>query len=147
MKCKAAQKLMSRRLDDELASEVKRSVDVHVAQCPACQSAYASQQRVWALLGHVEPIQPPDVIAAVEKRLLEHRGWPSLFGGFGIRNVGYAIAVAALVGLFVGTGVWAGDARQDAETGEHDRAVAELLSDIPPGMEVVTVLDEIGERP
>ena len=147
MQCKAAQKLMSRRLDDELSSETRLSVDAHLAQCPACRAEYAAQQRLWDLLGLVEPIQAPDVLAAVEARLLEQRGWASLLAGLRIPTMSYAAAAAVLVGLFVWTGVWAGSSRHSLHSGEHDRAVAELLTDVPPGMEVVALLDEIGERP
>jgi predicted anti-sigma-YlaC factor YlaD len=147
VKCKAVQKMMSRYLDDELSSGARDSVDAHLAQCAACEAEYAAQRQLWGLLARAEPIQPPDVINAVAARLAEPRGSPAFLAGLQLRTLSYAIAAAVLVGLFVWTGVWAGTAHHGADVGEHDRAFAELLSDAPPGMEVVVVLDQIGERP
>ena len=147
MKCKAAIKMMSGYLDDELSPDTRNSVDAHLAHCPACQAEYADQRHLWDLLGRVESIQPPDVITAVEARLSERRVRAAFLVGLRLSTVGYAAAAAALVGLFVWTGVWAGATKNRPSAGEHDRAIAELLSDAPPGMEVVEFLDEIGERP
>jgi predicted anti-sigma-YlaC factor YlaD len=147
MKCKAAQEMLSRYLDNEMSSDDRNSVAAHLAQCPACQVAYADQQRLWGLLGRVEPVQPPDVIAAVEARLLEHRGWVSFLPGLRLRTVGYAAAAMVLVGLSVWAGIWAGTSRHKPAARENDRIINELLTDTPPGMEIVALLDEIGDRP
>ena len=118
-----------------------------MAHCSACQAELASQQRLWEFLGCAEPIRPPDVFAAVEARLAKRRGWDWLLAGLRPRLVGYAAVAAVLVGVFVWAGVWAGSARRLPEALQHDRALAELLSNAPPGMEIVALLDEIGERP
>lgn len=146
MHCEAATKLMSRYLDDELSPGERASLEVHLAQCSTCQAEHAAQQHLWSLLTRVEPIQPPNVIAAVEARLSERRGWAALLAGLRFPTLGYAAAAAVLVGVFVWGGVWAGTVQHRSSPGDHDRAVVELLTDTPPGMEVVTVLDEIGER-
>ena len=147
MKCKQARKVLSRYLDHELPSTQMASVERHLACCPECQAEQVAQERLWTLLGRAEPIRSPDLVAAVEARLWEPRGWASYLGRLRLRSIGSAAAIAVLVGLFVWTGLWAGTARQRFATREHDRAFAELLTDVPPGMEVVAVLDEIGQRP
>ena len=147
MKCKETRKVLSRYLDHELSSTETSSIEEHLAGCLECRTELETQQRLWALLGSVEPIRAPNLTAAVEARLSEPRGWLSFLAGLRLRSFAYATATVALVGLFVGTGVWAGTARHGSDAREHDRAFAELLSDVPPGMEVVAVLDQIGERP
>ena len=147
MRCKEMRKVLSRYLDRELSSAERASVEEHLAQCAECRTEHATQQSLWNLLGRAEPIRPPDLMAAVEARLSERHGWGSFLAGLRLRSVGFAAATAALVLLFAWAGVWAGTARHDSRAGEHDRAFVELLSDAPPGMEVVTLLDQIGERP
>jgi len=147
MKCKESRKVLSRYLDHELSSTETSSIEEHLAGCLECRTELETQQRLWALLGSVEPIRAPNLTAAVEARLSEPRGWLSFLAGLRLRSFAYATATVALVGLFVGTGVWAGTARHGSDAREHDRTFAELLSDVPPGMEVVAVLDQIGERP
>jgi anti-sigma factor RsiW len=138
--------MLSRMLDDELSARERLLLEEHLSQCPGCQAEHAAQQRVWALLTRVEAIAPPDVFAAVEARLSERGGWASLLDGLQLRRAGYALAAAALVGLSVWSGVWAGAARHRSAAGEYDRAMNELLADTLPGMEVVTLLDHTGER-
>jgi len=147
MRCKEARKVLSRYLDHELSADATARVEEHLARCAECRAEHAAQQSVWNVLGRAEPIRPPDLMAAVEARLAERHGWASFLAGLRLRSVGYAAATAALVLLFAWVGVWAGTARHDSSAGEHDRAFAELLSDAPPGMEVVTLLDQMGERP
>jgi predicted anti-sigma-YlaC factor YlaD len=147
MKCKHTRKVLSRYLDHELSSTETVSVEEHLAQCSECRTEHATQQRLWTLIGRAEPVRSPDLMAAVEARLSERRGWASFLAGLRLRSFAYATATAALVGLFAWTGVWAGTARHGSYAREHDRTFAELLSDVPPGMEVVAVLDQIGERP
>lgn len=134
-------------LDDELSPGERASLELHLAQCSACQAEHAVQQRMWTLLTRVEPIQLPNVIAAVEARLSGGRGRASVPAWLRLQRVLYAAAAAALAGLFVSSGVWAGKAQYRPAVGDHDRAVVELLTDTPPGMEVVTMLAEIGQRP
>ena len=147
MHCEAAKKLISRYLDDELSPGDRASLEAHLAQCSRCQAELAGQQQLWSLLTRVEPVQPPDVIAAVEARLSKDRGRASAPAWLRVQRVLYAAAAAALVGLFIWSGVWAGKAQHLPAVGDHDRAVGELLTDTPPGMEVVTMLEEIGQRP
>ena len=147
MRCKETRKVLSRYLDRELSSAERASVEEHLAQCPECRAEHATQQSLWSLLARAEPIRPPDLIAGVEARLSERRGWGAFLAGLRLRSFGYAAATAALVLLFVWAGVWAGSARHGSGVAAHDRAFVELLSDTPPGMEVVTLLDQIGERP
>ena len=147
MKCKETRKVLSRYLDQELSSTETSSIEEHLAGCLDCRTELETQQRLWTLLGSVEPVRAPNLLAAVEARLSEPRGWLSVLAGLRLRSFAYATATVALVGLFVGTGVWAGTARHGSDAREHDRTFAELLSDVPPGMEVVAVLDQIGERP
>jgi len=147
MKCTETRNVLSRYLDHELSAADAALVAEHLAQCPGCQTEHAAHQGVWNLLGHVGPIRSPDMFAAVEARLSEPRGWASFLAGLRLRSLGYAAATAALVGLFVWAGVWAGTARHGLDGGDHDRTFAELLSDAPPGMEAVAILDQIGERP
>ena len=147
MKCNQTRKALSRYLDHELSAAETALAEEHLAQCAACRTERATQEQVWALLGRADPIRSQNLVAAVEARLSEPLGWASLIAGLRLRSLGYASATAALVGLFVWAGVWAGTARHGTDAGDHDRTFAELLSDAPPGMEVVAVLDQIGERP
>jgi predicted anti-sigma-YlaC factor YlaD len=147
MKCKETRKALSRYLDHELSPTETSSIEEHLTGCIECRTELETQQRLWTLLGSVEPIRAPNLVAAVEARLSEPRGWLSFLAGLRLRSFAYATATLALVGLFVGTGVWAGTVRHASDDQEHDRTFAELLSDVPPGMEVVEVLDQIGERP
>ena len=147
MKCRDTRKVLSRYLDQELSSTQMAPVEEHLVQCPECRAEHATQERLWTLLGRAEPIKSPDMRAAIEARLSERRRWTSFLDGFRLRSLGYAAATAAVVLVFVSAGVWAGTARHGSGSGEQDRAFVELLSDAPPGMEVVALLDEIGERP
>ena len=147
VKCKETRGNLSRYLDRELSVAAAVSVEEHLAQCLECRTEHEAQRRLWALLGRAEPIPSPDLVAAVAARLSERGGWASFLAGLRLRSIGYATATAALVGLFVWAGAWAGTMRQDPDRREPDRAFTELLSDAPPGMEVVAVLDQIGERP
>lgn len=146
MRCEAARERMSRFLDDELSSSDRASLQEHLAGCLACGAEYAAQQRLWALISRVEPVQSPNVFASVEARLSAPRGLVALVAGLRFRTLVQAAAAAALVAAFIGAGVWAGNTRHRSMLDEHDRAVSDLLTDTPPGMEVVTLLDEIGAR-
>jgi predicted anti-sigma-YlaC factor YlaD len=147
MKCQDSVKLLSRYLDDELTSTRRASVEEHLAHCPSCRGELGQQQRVWNLIAQAEPIYAPNLMLAIEARLSEQPVWSTLLAGIRLRSIGYAAVTAVTVGLFVWTGFWAGTRRHSSDANEHDRVVAELLSDVPPGMEVVQVLDQIGERP
>lgn len=144
MDCEAAKKLMSRHLDGELSPGDRAMLEAHLAQCFACQAEHAAQERLWTLLLRVEPVQVPNLIGAIEEQISERRGWTSRFASIRLRTLSYAAAAALLVGGFVWGGIWAGT---QSMAGGHDRVVAELLTDAPPGMEIVTLLDEIGDRP
>jgi anti-sigma factor RsiW len=146
MHCEAASKLISRYLDNELSPQDRASLDLHLAQCSGCQAELAAQQKLWAFLVRVEPIQSPNLILAVEAQLSKPRGWAALLARLQLPSMGYAAAAALLVGVFVLSGVWAGSRLHGSTEGEHDRAVVDLLTDTPPGMEVVTVLEKMGER-
>lgn len=147
MKCKVVQEMLSRYQDGELSSSAKSAVDTHLAQCPACQGELAAQRRLWELLAHDNPIQSPEMFLAVEARLASQRRWTAVFDGFQLPSIGFAAAAAALVALSTWTGVWAGTVHHASDGAEHDRAFLELLNDVPPGMEVVTVLEQIGAEP
>jgi predicted anti-sigma-YlaC factor YlaD len=147
MKCKDTRNILSRYLDQELSSMQMSSVQEHLAQCSECQSEHEQQQRLWSLLANIEPVRAPNLIVAIEARLSEQYGWASILAGLRLRSIGYAAATAALVGTLVWTGFWAGTERHGSDPNEHVRIFTEFLSDAPPGMEVVQVLDEIGERP
>ena len=145
MKCKEARRVLSRYLDDELPSTQVASIEEHLAQCPECRAEHATQQRLWTLLGRAEPMVAPNLIVAIEALIEERRGRASLFAGLRLRSLCYATATAALVGLFIWTGAWAGTERHRIAPSPPDRAFVELLSDVPPGMEVVALVDQIGE--
>ena len=143
MKCKQAQKLLSPFLDRELSEAQMSSIEEHVVICFECRTDLEMQRRLWAALGSVEPVFSPDLTAAVEARLSERSGWRAFLNSLWPRSFGYAMATAALVGLFVWTGVWTGTIRQASAGVEQERPFAELLTDTPPGMEVVALLDQI----
>jgi predicted anti-sigma-YlaC factor YlaD len=147
MKCQACVKFLSRYLDDELSSNERASVEEHLAACLPCRDELGQQQRLWNLIAEAEPIRSPNLVVAIEARLSGKPLWATLLAGIRLRSIGYAAVTAVTVGLFVWTGFWAGAARHGSDANEHDRVFAELLSDVPPGMEVVQVLDQIGERP
>jgi predicted anti-sigma-YlaC factor YlaD len=147
MKCKETLKVLSRYLDRELSPTAVAPVEQHLTQCTACRAELFRQRRVWELVGHERAVEPPDVVASVQARLAAPQGRSALFESLRLRSIGFATAGAVLVGLFVWTGVWAGAARRGTGLPEHDPTFAEFLNDAPPGMEVVAVLDQIGEQP
>jgi len=142
MRCEAAREAMSRYLDEELSPEDRTSLEEHTASCTACRAQLAAHERTWALLARLEPVEAPDVFAAVEARISPRRGLVALVSGLRLRTLGYAAAAALLVAAFVWTGVWAGSTRHRVAAGDHE--VADLLSDAPPGMEIVSLLEGIG---
>ena len=146
MKCKQAQRALSRYLDRELSSTEMASVGEHLEHCPECRAEHARQQRLWDLLGRAEPVGSPDLTAAIEARLAQPRGWSALLAGLRLDSFVPAAAAAAVVAGFVWMGSWAGATHGAADAETHDRAFGELLSDAPPGMEAVAWLELIGER-
>jgi len=147
MKCSDARKALSRYQDGEMSSVEMPAFEEHLAQCPECRTELATQLEVWALLGRAEPLRAPDLTAAIEARLSEPRGWAALLAGLRLRSIGQAPATAALVALSVWGGVWAARSLDGSQSSEHERPFAEFLSDAPPGMEIVALLDRIGDRP
>lgn len=145
MNCKQTRKVLSRYLDHELLGAEASSVEEHMADCPECRTELETQRRLWTVLGRLEPVRSPDMVAAVESRLSERRRWRGQLDRLRPRSFGHAMAAAGVVGLAVWTGLWAAWARQGV-TDPHDRPFAELLNDSPPGMEIAAVLDQIGER-
>jgi anti-sigma factor RsiW len=145
MRCKAVLKLMSRYLDDELPPEKRAAVEAHLESCDGCRSEHEAQLRLWGLLGQVAAREPPDLLAAVERRLDSLEREPAPLFGLRLRSLALVGAAAALVGLSVWMGIWAGEARLRAEAAAHDHELSELASDVPPGFEVVTMLEQAEE--
>lgn len=140
MRCATARRMMSRFLDDELRPGSRAAVDGHLAGCPSCQAALADQRRIWALLSSLPPVEPPDVLRAVERRLAEPAGEPAPLARPGLGLAAWAVAAATLVGLLIWTGIWAGEAHHRASVAGQGE-LAEAFSDVPPGFEVLALLE------
>ncbi len=93
------------------------------------------------------PIEAPELLAGIERRLAEPSRWSLWIGLLRTRGAGFA-AASALLALFVLGGVWAGSTlRQPAPAREHDPVLTELLSNAPAGMEFAAACGRPGDEP
>jgi anti-sigma factor RsiW len=145
MRCKAARKLMSRYLDDELPPGAMSAVQEHLVGCDECRGEHDAQLVLWGLLERVPPVEPPDLFASIERRLEAPTREPAPFAWLNLRSAALAVAAAALIGLSIWMGIWAGETRHHTAVAAHDGELSELFSDVPPGFEVVALLERIGE--
>jgi predicted anti-sigma-YlaC factor YlaD len=115
MRCRAAQKLLSRRLDGRLAQPDATTLDEHLARCSTCALAAARLERAWVRLGALPPeARAPDDFAAVLRSIGARRhGWVGqlewLLPPRPARPT-WAVAVAASILLGVTSGVTLGRA-------------------------------------
>lgn len=115
MRCRAAQKLLSRRLDGRLAHPDATSLDEHLAGCPTCALAAARLERAWVRLEALPPVAraPDDFAAVLGSTRARRRGWvgqlESLLSPLPARPA-WALAVAASILVGVTTGVTLGRA-------------------------------------
>lgn len=69
MRCEAAQRELSARLDDEVRPPVTAALDAHLASCASCRGFEARARRL-RLLTRVSPAQPvPDLVPAIMDRV------------------------------------------------------------------------------
>jgi predicted anti-sigma-YlaC factor YlaD len=131
MRCHAAQKLLSRRLDGRLARRDATGLDEHLAGCPGCALAAARLERAWARLEALPPVAPaPDDFAAVLGSAEARRdGWlgrlESLLPPVPARPA-WALAVAASILVGVTTGVTLGRAAFGAQRASASPEVVAL---------------------
>jgi anti-sigma factor RsiW len=146
MKCKAARRSLSRYLDDELAALSRSALEVHLSQCAACRAELALQRRLWSLLGAIEPLEAPEILAGIERRLAEPPRRP--YSLESLRRVTGLAAAAALLAVFSLAGVWAGSScLETLQVREFEPAMTELLSSAPAGMEFGVACARPGVRP
>jgi len=146
MECKAARESLSRHLDNELAASSRAALEVHLSQCAACRAELVLQRRLWVLLGALEPLEAPEVLAGVERRLAEPSRSP--FSLESLRRVTSLAAAAALLAVLSLAGVWAGSScRETSQAREFEPVMTELLSSAPAGMEFAAACARPGVRP
>lgn len=147
MKCKVARGLLSRYLDDELAPSSRAALEGHLSQCARCRAELVVQCRLWAFLGALEPLEAPEVLVGIERRLAEPPRWFLSWNVLRARASSYS-AAAALLALFSLVGLWAGSTCQGTtQAREFEPAMAELLSSAPAGMEFGVACGRPGGKP
>ena len=115
MRCRAAQKLLSRRLDGRLAYPDATTLDEHLAGCPTCALAASRLERAWVRLDALPRVaRAPDDFAAVLGSIgARRRGWVAelelLLPRLPARPA-WVLAVAASILVGVTTGVTLGRA-------------------------------------
>jgi len=109
MRCRSAQKLLSRRVDGRVAHPDATSLDEHLAACPTCALAAARLERAWARLVALPPVAsaPDDFAAVLGSAGTRRRGWlaqlESLLPPLPARAAwGLTVAASILVGVTTG---------------------------------------------
>lgn len=116
MRCRAARKLLSRRLDGRLAPAGAAILREHLARCPACALASARLDRAWRRLGALAAAAgaPDDFAGVLERAAAAARpgrrtAWREWLAGLRPRQA-WALAVAASLVAGVTTGTTLGRA-------------------------------------
>ena len=139
MRCRRAQKLLSRRVDGAVSSVDAAALDSHLVGCAACRLAAARLEQAWHALGALEEgISAPDDWARIEAAAEARRWrWTPFWLGWQLAPVKPAAAgvLAAMVALGTTGGVLlsrAALAPQRAGSIES-RIFAETLGELPWG--------------
>jgi predicted anti-sigma-YlaC factor YlaD len=139
MRCRRAQKLLSRRVDGAASSVDAAALDSHLVGCVACRLAAARLEQAWQALGALEEgISAPDDWARIEAAAEARRWrWTPFWLGWQLAPVRPAAAgvLAAMVVLGTTGGVLlsrAALAPQRAGSIES-RIFAETLGELPWG--------------
>ncbi len=137
MRCRRAQKLLSRRIDGAVSSVDAVALDSHLEGCAACRLAAARLEHAWHALGALEGVvTAPDDWARIETAA-EARRWIPLWLRWQLAPLRPAAAgvLAAMVALGTTGGVLlsrAALAPQRAGSIES-RIFAETLGELPWG--------------
>jgi predicted anti-sigma-YlaC factor YlaD len=138
MRCRKAQRLLSRRIDGRVSARDAAALEVHLVGCPACRFAAERLDHAWGVLARTEdaPLAPddwPTIEAAAEAR---SRRWMPLW----LRpQLAPAPAAVALLAAMVVLGTAAGALISRAalapnRSGPIEAAMfAETLGDLPWG--------------
>lgn len=140
MRCKSAQPLLSRYLDQELGSWRRRGLERHLEGCDSCRCELAAARRVWELLGEVEPVEAPEILGRLEARLnREQFAQPRRRQGR-LSPVAFLAAVLLFAAAGSAGGIYAADSRPPAGQGAAEAEYAELLGDLPAGLDPVAAI-------
>ena len=106
MNCQEIGQLMSLSLDDVLATDKARQLQMHLDSCQSCQAKWISMKRVSQLFADAPLVPPPAGFAAkVSQRLAQREAHRRGFWGGVILLVGTisltALALPAIIGAFM----------------------------------------------
>jgi anti-sigma factor RsiW len=115
MRCRAARKLVSRRLDGRLTLPGLMVLRQHLAGCPECAIEAARLERAWARLDALPPVRSApaefaSILESVDSRRSRRPGWLDRLLPLEPLRAGWALAVAASVVAGATTGITLGRA-------------------------------------
>ena len=105
MKCSQVKQMISRYIDQDLASYEKRTLEHHIGECPSCQEAMEGQMAVHNLFSSAEKFEAPLGFAAKIMARIEGKERRTSFWSFFTFQPVFlrAVEVAfALVVIFIG---------------------------------------------
>jgi anti-sigma factor RsiW len=138
MRCRKAQRLLSRRIDGLLSAPDAAALEVHLADCPACRFAAERLDHAWGALARTEDApQAPDDWATIEAAAeARSRRWMPLW--LRPQLAPAPAAIAFLVGMVVlgmtGGALISRAALAPSRSGPIEATMfAETLGDLPWG--------------
>lgn len=141
MRCRQANRLLTRSADAPLDPERKRTLDAHLAACPACRALRSRAELVRSsLAGSPAPGPLPYFYERLRARIDERRRIEP--AGLWVRWSMRAVPVSLLlIGFFAGAIVFLSPAVDE----EMSQPEALLLQNANPLSETITLLDEKAE--
>jgi anti-sigma factor RsiW len=125
MRCRSAEKLLSRRLDGRLGDPEARRLDAHLAGCAACAQVAARLERAWTRLEALPAARAPNDFAAVLGSVAS--GWrPAGWLGWLMPSPRPVLAAAVAASILVGATVGVRLGR--AALGSHRAASPEAVA-------------------
>ncbi len=150
MRCRRAQKLLSRRVDGAVSSVDATELDLHLVGCAACRLAAARLERAWQALGALEEgISAPDDWARIEAAA-EARRWRWTPSWLGWQFVPVKPAAAGVLAVMVALGTTGGVLLSRAALAPQrpgsieSRIFAETLGELPWGSPVAGLAGVLG---
>lgn len=139
MRCRAAMKLVSLRLDGRLSSAEAAALDAHLAACSECEATSARVESAWRELAMDAAVPAtPDLWSAIAAGVEEPRGIAGWLASAWRQAPGQAVSAAvlalvAVLGLEVGAILWNAATPSTASLPLEAVALAEAFADVPAG--------------